>query len=64
VLCLLRLHPAVLDFLRKLPVGPDASRYTERRLRPLLQLDESQQLRNASVLLHGFRPPQGRGRTG
>ena len=59
VLKLLTLHPAILDFLRTLPAGPHARRYTERRVRPLLPLDPSAQLDEASNLLRGFVPLRG-----
>jgi hypothetical protein len=54
VLLLLKLHPAILDFLRRLPSGPHARLYTERRLRPLLHLEPRSQLRRASVVLRDF----------
>lgn len=56
ILNLLKLHPAILDFLRLLPAGPDAPLYTERRLRPLLALDPIAQLDKASKSLRGFGP--------
>lgn len=54
VLNLLKLHPLVLDFLRMLPAGPFAPLYTERRVRPLLALDATAQLENASKYVRGF----------
>jgi hypothetical protein len=57
VLNLLRLHPAVVEFLRAQPAGPHARRFTERRVRPLLALDRERQLDEARLLLNGFQPP-------
>jgi hypothetical protein len=54
VLHLLRLHPAILQYLRGLPPGPHARLYTERRVRPLVHLDSRTQLRLASVVLKDF----------
>jgi hypothetical protein len=54
VLLLLKLHPAILGFLRGLPLGPHARLYTERRLRPLLHLEPHSQLRLATVVLKDF----------
>jgi hypothetical protein len=54
VLLLLKLHPAILDFLRGLPPEPHARLYTERRLRPLLHLEPRGQLRRASLMLRDF----------
>jgi hypothetical protein len=54
VLLLLKLHPAILDFLRRLPPGPHARLYTERRLRPLLHLEPHRQLRRARLVLRDF----------
>ncbi len=54
VLLLLKLHPAILDFLRGLPPGPHARLYTERRLRPLLHVEPRSQLRRASLVLKDF----------
>jgi hypothetical protein len=57
VLNLLKLHPNILDFLRALPPGPRARLYTERRLRPLLLLEHSAQLRDASDVIPDFALP-------
>ncbi|MGH7437356.1 MAG: hypothetical protein ACRENE_16890 [Polyangiaceae bacterium] len=56
VLNLLRLHPAILDFLRVMPPGPRAGLLTERRAGPLLQLEPTDQLNKARDLLPGFVP--------
>lgn len=64
VLRVLTLHPAILDFLRKLPAGPRARLYTERRIRPLLSLERSEQLDHASIRLSGFPPRKTGQRTG
>lgn len=54
VLHLLRLAPVILDFLKRLPAGPHARMYSERRIRPLLSLDATSQLREAPRALPGF----------
>jgi hypothetical protein len=59
-----KLHPNILDFLRTMPAGPYACRYTERRVRPLVPLDPSAQLDGASYLLHGFARPKTNRRSG
>jgi hypothetical protein len=56
VLNLLKLHPAVRDYLRGLLPGPQSRLYTERRVRPLLLLEPAAQLDVASNLLRGFVP--------
>jgi hypothetical protein len=56
VLNLLKLHPAILSFLREMPPGPHARLFTERRVRPLLPLDPPVQVREARTLLPGFPP--------
>jgi hypothetical protein len=56
VLNLLKLHPTILDFLRVTPPGPRAGLFTERRVRPLLQLEPTDQLKVARDLLPGFAP--------
>jgi len=56
VLNLLKLHPTILDFLRVTPPGPRAGLFTERRVRPLLQLEPTDQLKVARDVLPGFAP--------
>jgi len=56
VLNLLKLHPAILHFLRSMRPGPHARLFTERRVRPLLPLDPAFQAREAKTLLPGFVP--------
>lgn len=58
MLNLLKLHPTILDFdfLRVTPPGPRAGLFTERRVRPLLQLEPTDQLKVARDLLPGFAP--------
>lgn len=56
MLGLLKLHPAILNFLREMPPGPHAGLFTERRVRPLLALDPAAQVREARTLLPGFSP--------
>ena len=56
VLNLLKLHPAILHFLRAMRPGPHARLFTERRVRPLLPLDPAAQAREAKTLLPGFVP--------
>jgi ParB-like chromosome segregation protein Spo0J len=56
VLNLLKLHPAILHFLRAMRPGPHARLFTERRVRPLLPLDPAVQAREAKTLLPGFVP--------
>jgi hypothetical protein len=56
VLNLLKLHPAILHFLRAMRPGPHARLFTERRVRPLLPLDPAVQVREAKTLLPGFVP--------
>jgi hypothetical protein len=58
VLNLLKLHPAVRDFLGGMPAGPHARLYTERRVRPLVALEPAAQLDEAGALLRGFVPPE------
>jgi hypothetical protein len=60
VLNLLKLHPAILEFLRMLPAGPFAPLYTERRVRPLLGLERGAQLECASKYVRGFVPETAR----
>jgi hypothetical protein len=55
IMNLLRLHPDILDHLRSLTPGPDASRLTERRVRPLLLLSVQGQLEVAAQVIPGFR---------
>jgi hypothetical protein len=59
VLNLLRLDPAIIEFLRGLPAGPDARRFTERRVRPLLVLAPSVQVVRACALFPSFTVPKG-----
>lgn len=54
VLNLSRLHPAIIDFLKEQPAGPNARRFTERRVRPLLAVGHARQLAEASRVLPGF----------
>jgi hypothetical protein len=56
VLNLLKLHPTILDFLRVTPPGRRAGLFTERRVRPLLPLEPTDQLKVARDLLPGFAP--------
>jgi hypothetical protein len=56
VLNLLKLHPAILHFLRAMRPGPHARLFTGRRVRPLLPLDPAVQAREAKTLLPGFVP--------
>ena len=52
ILNLLRLHPAILAFIRGLKPRPSARLFRERRVRPLLAQDQDDQLRAASALLY------------
>jgi hypothetical protein len=56
VLNLLRLHPTIIDFLRGMTPRPHARLFTERRVRPLLRLEPTDQLKVARDLLPGFAP--------
>jgi hypothetical protein len=51
VLALLDLHPAILDAIRSLPPGTPERLISERKLRPLTRLPQSEQLRAARQLL-------------
>lgn len=54
IVSLHRLCSRVLAFLRRLDPGPISRLFTERRVRPLLRLTETQQLRLARRILPGF----------
>jgi hypothetical protein len=56
VLNLLKLQPAILDYLRGLLPGPHSRLYTERRVRPLLLLEPGAQLDEARRLLRSLVP--------
>lgn len=60
ILNLLRLHPAILGYLRSLRAGAPVRLVTERKLRALIPLSAGAQLEGAAALLPSFksrRPP-------
>ncbi len=56
LLALLRLHPEILDHVRRLPPGTPPRLVTERSLRPLTLLSSVEQLKAAQRILPGFVP--------
>ena len=54
ILNLLKLHPAILDFVRTLSLATPARAVTERKLRTLVPLSQKEQLEAASRLFPGF----------
>jgi hypothetical protein len=60
VLALLDLHPAILHAIRALPPGTPDRYVAERRLRPLTQLPQEEQVREIERLVPGLLAPKGR----
>jgi hypothetical protein len=54
ILNLLKLHPAILEFVRTLSLTTPARAVTERKLRALVPLTQEEQLEAASRLFSGF----------
>jgi len=54
ILNLLKLHPAILDFVRTLSLATPARAVTERKLRALVPLSAEEQLEAAARLFPGF----------
>ena len=54
LLNLLKLHPAILDFVRTLSLTTPARAVTERRLRSLVPLSPEEQLEAAALFFSGF----------
>jgi hypothetical protein len=57
IMNLLKLDPAILEYIRELPKEAPRNWVTERGL---TGLEPEEQLREARIVLHGFRPPRRR----